>query len=60
MPDHQSSTDETSLLYGNRNPSVPAYTTRINLDLLKAIGLTFPIVALLFTVRILFIADYGI
>jgi len=47
MPDHQSSTDETSLLFGNRNPSVPAYTRRINLDLLKAIGLTCPTLALL-------------
>jgi len=45
MPDHQSSTDETSHLFGNQNPPLPVTTWRINLNLLKAIGLTFPTVA---------------
>mmetsp|Transcript_53292 Transcript_53292/g.59597 ORF Transcript_53292/g.59597 Transcript_53292/m.59597 type:complete len:326 (+) Transcript_53292:254-1231(+) len=46
MPDYQSSTDETSYLVGNRNPSVPE-AWRINMNLLKAIGLLFPTVGLL-------------
>jgi len=37
MPDHQSSTDETSRLFGNRNP--PGSTWRINLDIIKAFGI---------------------
>jgi len=45
MPDHQSSTDETSHLFGNRNPPVPEW--RIDLNLLKAFGLACPTVALL-------------
>jgi len=37
MPDHQSSTDETSHLFGNRNPR--GSTWRMNLDVLKAFGI---------------------
>jgi len=47
MPDHQSSTDETSHLFGNQNPPVPVTTWRINLNLLKAIGLLCPTVGVL-------------
>jgi len=47
MPDHQSSTDETSHLFGNQNPPVPVTTWRIDLNLLKAIGLLCPTVGVL-------------
>jgi len=43
MPDHQSSTDETSHLFGNKNPPVRVTTWRIPLELLKAVGLTLPV-----------------
>jgi len=44
MPDHQSSTGETSHLFGNQNPPVPEW--RINLEILKVLGLSCPLVGL--------------
>jgi len=43
MPDNQSSTDETSHLFGNRNPPVQVPGWRINLELLKVFGLIMPV-----------------